>query len=59
LYFESKGFSAEAEIAAHVATTSRRVGEVDINYRKRIGEPKLKSSHGFSMVFGVVRHAKI
>jgi dolichol-phosphate mannosyltransferase len=53
--FESKGFSAEVEVAAHVATTSRRIREVDINYRKRIGEPKLKSSHGFTIILSVVR----
>ena len=53
--FESKGFSVEVEIAAHVVTTSRRMREVDINYRKRIGDPKLKSSHGFSIIFSVVR----
>ena len=53
--FESKGFSVEVEIAAHVVTTSRRVREVDINYRKRIGDPKLKSSHGFSIIFSIVR----
>ncbi|MGB9778821.1 MAG: glycosyltransferase [Candidatus Bathyarchaeales archaeon] len=53
--FESKGFSVEVEVAAHVATTSRRIGEVNINYRKRIGDPKLKSFHGFSIILSVVR----
>jgi dolichol-phosphate mannosyltransferase len=53
--FESKGFSVEVEVAAHVATTSKRIKEVEINYRKRIGDPKLKSPHGFSIIFSVIR----
>jgi dolichol-phosphate mannosyltransferase len=53
--FESKGFNVEVEIAAYVATTSKRIKEVEINYRKRIGDPKLKSHYGFSIIFSVIR----
>ena len=44
--FESKGFSVEVEIAAYIASTTRRIGEVPIEYRKRIGKPKLRKRHG-------------
>ncbi|HID49541.1 MAG TPA: glycosyltransferase, partial [Chromatiales bacterium] len=36
--FESKGFSVEVEFAAHVASTTGRITEVDINYRPRVGK---------------------
>ncbi|MEM4854770.1 MAG: glycosyltransferase family 2 protein, partial [Sulfolobales archaeon] len=44
--FESKGFSVEVEIAAHIASTGGRIGEVEISYRKRIGRSKLRKVHG-------------
>jgi dolichol-phosphate mannosyltransferase len=53
--FRSKGFSVEVEIAAHVASTGGRIGEVEINYRKRIGDPKLRKLHGISIILSIIR----
>ena len=55
--FEAKGFSVEVEIAAHVASTSRRIGEVPIEYRPRIGEPKLGKRHGIRIMLDALRLA--
>ena len=43
---ESKGFSIEAEIAAQVVSSGGSINEVKINYRKRVGDKKLKLFHG-------------
>ncbi|MEM4491955.1 MAG: glycosyltransferase, partial [Sulfolobales archaeon] len=53
--FESRGFSVEVEIAAHVASTGGRIGEVEISYRKRIGRPKLRKVHGLQIATTAVR----
>ncbi|RSN76734.1 glycosyltransferase family 2 protein [Candidatus Methanodesulfokora washburnensis] len=53
--FRSRGFSAEVEIAAHIASTGGKIGEVEINYRNRIGKPKLKKMHGISIVLSSIR----
>lgn len=42
--FETRGFSVEAEIAAHVASIGGEIGEVEIEYRKRKGISKLSQS---------------
>ena len=55
--WETKGFSIESEIVAHVASQSGKVGEVPIEYRKRIGEKKLGVKHGFSIAKDIVRLA--
>lgn len=44
--FNTKGFSIEAELAAHVASTGRKICETPITYRKRLGKKKLKPLHG-------------
>ncbi|MEM2196247.1 MAG: glycosyltransferase family 2 protein [Sulfolobales archaeon] len=53
--FESRSFSVEVEIAAHVASTGGRIGEVEISYRKRIGRPKLRKVHGLQIATTAVR----
>jgi dolichol-phosphate mannosyltransferase len=53
--FRSKGFSVEVEIAAHITSTGGRIGEVEINYRKRIGDPKLRKLHGISIILSIIR----
>ncbi|MEM1795847.1 MAG: glycosyltransferase, partial [Sulfolobales archaeon] len=53
--FESRGFSVEVEIAAHVASTGGRIGEVEISYRKRIGRPKLRKVHGLQIATTAVK----
>ena len=55
--FEAKGFSVEVEIAAHVASTTRRIGEIPIEYRPRIGKPKLGKRHGFRIMLDALRLA--
>jgi dolichol-phosphate mannosyltransferase len=55
--FEAKGFSVEVEIAAHVASTTRKIGEIPIEYRPRIGKPKLGKRHGFRIMLDAVRLA--
>lgn len=57
LNWETKGFSLETEIAAHVISTSGKVGEVRIEYRKRIGEKKLGVRHGFLIARDIMRLA--
>ncbi len=55
--FEMKGFSVEAEIAAHIASTSARMAEIPIRYRKRKGKKKLKAYHGLLIALDMVRLA--
>jgi len=55
MLFESKGFGIEAEIVAHVASTGGSIAEVPIEYRKRVGEKKLRVRHGFSILASMVR----
>lgn len=57
--FNARGFGVEAGIAAHVSSVSRRIYEVPINYRERIGEPKLKSRAGIGIVLDSVKLAWI
>ncbi|BEP18353.1 hypothetical protein PYJP_17050 [Pyrofollis japonicus] len=53
--FETKGFSIEAEIAAHVAGSGEEICEYPITYRKRIGEKKLKVTHGLQIFLDMIR----
>ncbi len=54
---EMKGFSIESEIAAHVISTTGKITEIPINYRKRIGKKKLKLRHGLSIARDMIRLA--
>ncbi len=53
--FNSKSFGIESEIAAHVASTTGRVGEVEIEYRRRLGRKKLGVRHGFRIAWDMIR----
>lgn len=53
--FEFTGFSVEAEIVAHAASTGFRVTEVPIVYRRRVGRKKLGVRHGFKIALDMVR----
>lgn len=53
--FEMGGFSVESEIAAHIVSTGGSVGEVEIEYRKRLGRKKLRPWHGLSIALDMVR----
>ena len=59
LQFRTRGFSVEAEVLAQMAMNGK-VTEVPIQYRKRIGEPKLSTLvHGFDIfrsIFGLAKH---
>lgn len=55
--FEMRGFSVEAEIAAHVASTTGRIAEVPIEYRRRVGEKKVGVRHGFTIAYDMIRLA--
>ncbi len=55
--FEMPHFSVESEIAAHIASTSGRIVEVPIEYRRRIGEKKLRIRHGIAIARDMVRLA--
>jgi len=58
LEFRTKGFSVEVEVLAQTAMNGR-VTEVPINYRKRIGKPKLSTLvHGFDIVKSIVGLAR-
>ena len=55
--FVTRSFSIEVEIAALVASTSRRIGEIAISYRERIGRAKLGKRHGLLILVDAVRLA--
>lgn len=52
--YESGGFSLEIEIAAHTASMSGKIRDIDIKYRKRIGKQKLSRLHGLKILFDAV-----
>lgn len=58
LVFRTKGFSVEAEVLAQMAMQGK-VTEVPIEYRKRLGQPKLSTMvHGVDIlksIFGLAR----
>ena len=55
--FESKGFSIESEIAAHVVSTTGRVKEIPITYRRRVGRKKLRIVDGLRIGYDMIRLA--
>ena len=57
MIFEMSGFSVESEIAAHIASTSGKITEIPISYRKRLGKKKLKVLHGFKIAKDMMRLA--
>jgi dolichol-phosphate mannosyltransferase len=46
----SKGFDVEVELNHHVERQGYDIQELDIPYRKRLGEKKLKARHGFQIL---------
>jgi dolichol-phosphate mannosyltransferase len=57
ILFESKGFDCEIEVAAHIASTNRKIGQVAIDYRGRLGEKKLKRRDGIKITLTAFRLA--
>lgn len=59
MVFRSRGFSAEVEALAQMAMEGK-VTEVPIDYRKRIGEPKLSTLvHGAEIITSIFGFARI
>ncbi|MGD0329235.1 MAG: glycosyltransferase family 2 protein [Nitrososphaeria archaeon] len=54
LWFEFRGFSLEVEMAAHVATTSRKITNVNGNYRSRLGKAKLGKTQGLTILRDII-----
>ncbi|WP_291998858.1 glycosyltransferase [Caldivirga sp.] len=50
----TRGFSVEVDIASQVASMGK-IGEVPVKYRKRIGDPKLRWTHGISIGIDIIR----
>ncbi|MEM3403467.1 MAG: glycosyltransferase family 2 protein [Nitrososphaeria archaeon] len=57
VWYESNGFSIEMELAAHVASTTRKITDVDINYRPRKGKQKLRKLHGLQIALDAIKLA--
>lgn len=55
LGFEMGGFSVEAELVAHTASTAGRIREVPVEYRRRLGRKKLGVRHGLGIARDMVR----
>ena len=55
--WETKGFSVESEIAAHIASTTGKISEHPIQYRQRIGKKKLGVLHGIQIAKDMIRLA--
>lgn len=53
--FEMSHFSVESEIVAHMVNTGKKVTEIPIRYRKRLGEKKLGLLHGFGIAKDMFR----
>ena len=53
--YEMSGFSLEVELAAHVASTTNKITDIPIKYRKRKGKPKLSKKHGFTILKDIIR----
>ena len=51
---KSKGFDVEAEINFAVEHAGYRIVEIPIDYRRRLGEKKLKLRHGFEILKRIV-----
>jgi dolichol-phosphate hexosyltransferase len=55
MWVESEGFSLEVEVASSIASTSRRLREVQGDYRPRVGKAKLQRRHGLSIFWDAVK----
>ena len=57
MLFDTKGFSIESEIAAHISSTTGKIGEIPIEYRERIGKKKLGRKHGLKIAKDMIKLA--
>lgn len=51
---KSNGFDIEVELNRHVERQGYSIAEIEIPYRPRVGEKKLKLKHGFSILKRIV-----
>jgi glycosyltransferase involved in cell wall biosynthesis len=56
---KSKGFDIEAEMNHRVERQGYKTVEIPINYRRRLGEKKLKLRHGFSILKRIVSESLV
>ncbi len=54
---ETFGFSVEADIAAKIASSTGRISEVSIEYRRRMGKAKLRVLDGLRIALSIVKLA--
>ncbi len=54
---KSKGFDIEVELNHHVELQNYRIKEIDIPYRKRVGDKKLKLRHGFAIFNRIIKES--
>jgi dolichol-phosphate mannosyltransferase len=55
--FKGKGFEVEVELASNFAATNKKIAEVDIGYRQRLGKKKLGIRHGLNITLFLLREA--
>ncbi|MGC9072170.1 MAG: glycosyltransferase family 2 protein [Acidilobus sp.] len=53
--FEMSGFSVESELAAHIVSIGGSIGEVEVEYRPRLGKKKLRPWHGLKIAIDMLR----
>lgn len=51
---KSDGFDIEVELNCHVERLGYRIAEIEIPYRYRLGEKKLRIKHGFSILKRII-----
>jgi dolichol-phosphate hexosyltransferase len=54
---KSSGFDIEVELNSYIERTGYEIAEIEINYRARLGEKKLKLKHGFTILKRIVFEA--
>lgn len=55
--FETRGFSSEVEVAAYVLSTNKKIGQIEIDYRERLGNKKLTRWDGVKIALSSLRLA--
>ena len=56
---KSKGFDVEVELNHHVERQGYDIQEIDISYRRRLGEKKLKARHGFQILKRMIAEVRL
>jgi len=54
---KSNGFDIEVELNNYVASKGYDIKEIDIPYRERVGEKKLKLKHGFTILNRILKQS--